>query len=183
MLPPRGDYTAGMRLFWAIGISDGVRESARAVQQQLRDPALRWSRLENLHVTLKFLGETELAVEGLLAAARPACAEVGPLELSVGEVGSFGRPPRVVWLGLEGPGRSRLCLLAAALDEACHRLGFPRETRAFAPHLTLARVRRGQRIRRPQGVEVPPARFTADAIGLWQSRPGQGYRELARVTL
>lgn len=183
MLPPRGDYTAPMRLFWAIEVSDGVRECARAVRQQVQDPALRWSRLENLHVTLKYLGETELAVDALVAAARPACASVGPLELTVGEVGSFGRPPRVVWLGLEGAGRPRLCLLAAAIDEACHRLGFPRESRPFAPHLTLARVRRGQRTRRPDGVEVTPARLSVDAIGLWQSRPGQGYRELARIRL
>lgn len=183
MLPPRGDYTDAMRLFWAIEITDGVRESVRAVQQQVSDPALRWSRPEHLHVTLKFLGETELDVARLVAAARPACAKVGKLELAVGEVGSFGRPPRVLWLGLEGPGRSRLCLLAAALDEACHALGFPRESRAFAPHLTLARVRRGQRTGRPQGVEVPPARFAVDGIGLWQSRPGQGYRELARIPL
>lgn len=108
---------------------------------------------------------------------------MGPLELAVGEVGSFGRPPRVIWLGLGGPGREALEALAAALDAAAADLGFPPEARPFTPHLTLARVRRGERTQRPNGVRVPEASFRASDLLLLESRPGRPYRELARVSL
>ena len=133
-----------LRLFVACELPDGVRRALGDVQDGLRrvlprkDVRLRWVRPEGIHVTLKFLGEVEAArvgeIEGALARAiEPFEARVRPAALG----GFGGNRLRVV--GLAGD-IERLATLAGRIDEALGALGFPRERRPFAPHLTLARV-------------------------------------------
>ncbi len=132
-----------LRLFVACELSDEVRRALAAVQDGLRRSTpvrLRWVRPEGIHITLKFLGEVEASrveeIERALAAAvEPFEARVRPARL-----GGFGESRlRVVWVGLEGD-VDRLVGLAARVDGALAALGFPRERRPFAAHLTLARV-------------------------------------------
>jgi 2'-5' RNA ligase len=96
-----------------------------------------------LHVTLKFLGETpETSVDGIVRAAEAVALGVPAFAVRLRGAGAFPnfRRPRVVWIGIEPA--EPLVRLATALDEACARLGFARETRGFAAHLTLGRVKR-----------------------------------------
>lgn len=99
----------------------------------------KWVRAENLHVTLKFLGNTDpaklVALQNALGAAR--CEQ--PVTLEFRGLGFFpnDKRPRVFWAGMEASGN--LKSLAVDIDHAAHRLGFPLEERPFTPHLTLAR--------------------------------------------
>ena len=135
-----------MRLFVALEIPPAVRENLAALIDELRaaDAAssknkARWVRAENLHVTLKFIGHVDA---GKLDAIRAELAEVGsdaPVELRFRGLGFFPneRRPRVLWAGVEGS--PSLAALAGEIDTRLSKLGIPRETRDFSPHLTLAR--------------------------------------------
>ena len=135
----------GLRLFVACELPPAVRDALGRLQDELRARGagrLRWVRPEGIHLTLKFLGEVPAArreaVENALAGA-----VVSPFALDVrlGPLGGFGgrQRLRVIWVGLEGDVEG-LAELAALIEEALGPLGFPREGRPFAPHLTLARV-------------------------------------------
>jgi 2'-5' RNA ligase len=130
-----------MRLFVALEIPADVRENLAALIKSLRatSPQTRWVRPENLHVTLKFIGEMP---ETKLAAIRTALAGVRSeraLTLDFRGLGFFPneKHPRVFWAGIEAS--PNLKTLAADIDGATEKLGIPREQRPFSPHLTLAR--------------------------------------------
>jgi 2'-5' RNA ligase len=130
-----------MRLFVALEIPSAVRENLAALLKSLRaaSPQTRWVRPENLHVTLKFIGE---AREAKLAAIRSALAGARsdqPVTLDFRGLGFFpnDKHPRVFWAGIEAS--PNLKTLAADIDRAAEKLGIAREQRPFSPHLTLAR--------------------------------------------
>jgi len=130
-----------VRLFVAIAIPEEIRAGYAALIQELRGiaPQAKWVRPENLHVTLKFLGETPAAK---LEALQRVLAEIGspePVKLEFRGLGFFPheRRPRVFWAGMEAS--ANLKTLASDVDHAAHRLGSPLEERPFTPHLTLAR--------------------------------------------
>lgn len=134
-----------MRLFVAANLTGAVKEALAKVQHTLRSLSgdVSWVRPENLHITLKFLGEVEgerlEAVKGVIASSVAGC---GPVLLSFAGLGAFPNlhTPRVIWAGVT-EGFERLSFLQANLEEGFHSIGFPRETRPFTPHLTLGRVR------------------------------------------
>jgi 2'-5' RNA ligase len=133
-----------MRLFVAVNLPADLRQRLAAVQEGLRraQADVSWVRTENVHVTLKFLGETE---EKRLARIRPALLEVArdsaPFGIRLSGLGSFGgRVPRVVWVGVE-EGAEPLGQLAKRVEAALARVGFPKEKRGFTAHLTLGRAR------------------------------------------
>jgi 2'-5' RNA ligase len=100
----------------------------------------------NLHVTLKFLGQIEETRVGAITEALVAVATRTPaFALDVRGLGAFPTPsrPRVLWAGLEPA--APLTALAGAVDAALAALGFVRESRAFAAHVTLGRVRESRR--------------------------------------
>jgi RNA 2',3'-cyclic 3'-phosphodiesterase len=129
-----------MRLFVALDIPAEVRERLAALVARLRSTApARWTRVEGLHVTLKFVGESppEKAeqIRNALSAVHPGKI----VEMSFRGVGFFPneRRPRVFWAGIEA--NDALAVLAAEVDERLVPLGIPAESRPFHPHLTLAR--------------------------------------------
>jgi 2'-5' RNA ligase len=133
-----------MRLFVALEIPSAVREKLAALIEALRavSPQTRWVRTENLHVTLKFIGEVP---EAKLADIRVALAGIRsdlPCTLDFRGLGFFPNEkyPRVLWAGVEAPPNFRT--LAADIDLAMEPLGIPREHRPFSPHLTLSRFER-----------------------------------------
>lgn len=136
------------RVFVAIELPSPVRRKLIEHIDRLRFtmPEVRasWSREENLHLTLKFLGDTPVTkVEGLAQAAQRAASKVEPFELIIAGCGAFppGGQPRVLWVGLEDAS-GQLALLHTALEDECSKAGFPREERPFHPHLTIARIRK-----------------------------------------
>jgi 2'-5' RNA ligase len=130
-----------MRLFAALKIPSTVREHLAELVNSLRavSPQTRWVRPENLHVTLKFIGEVP---EAQLASIRTALAQVRsdrPVTLAFGGLGFFPneRHPRVFWAGIEAS--PDLKTLAADIERATETPSIAREQRPFSPHLTLAR--------------------------------------------
>jgi RNA 2',3'-cyclic 3'-phosphodiesterase len=144
----------------------------------------------NLHVTLKFLGQTEAArVEPIAEAISTVAARTPPFELAVRGLGAFPTParPRIVWVGLEPA--APLAALAADLDATLGTLGIPRESRPFAAHVTLGRMREGRRnaaladaLARP----VECGRLPVTRVSLMRSElhpRGARYTELTSVVL
>jgi len=106
-------------------------------------PDVAWVAAGNLHLTLKFLGGVEPArLPAIEAALTTAAASQSPFDLDLHGLGAFpsGTRARVLWAGVEA-GREAAAALAAGVDEALAALDFPRETRPFAAHVTLGRVR------------------------------------------
>ena len=142
----------------------------------------RWVPKENLHLTLAFLGRVEDDRVADVSGAAAAAVE-GHVDFTV-RVGSLGAFPsakraRVVWAGLDDPTRG-LAGVADSVGEALERLGFPREERAFAPHVTLARVKTPAPV--SLDLTLQPIAFPVERISLFESRLGRPhavYNELA----
>lgn len=121
-----------------------LRELADLLSRTARDfPEYRWTSPENLHFTLKFLGEVSPGRLPEIKDALSGCvAPGGSFELDLGHIGFFPNEihPNIVWIGV-GKGRQALVDLAKNVDDVCCSLGFPKENRPFQPHLTIARVR------------------------------------------
>lgn len=134
-----------LRLFIAVELPEEWLAALARVQEALRAAgldALRWTRPEGVHLTLKFLGEVpEERLEEIVRAMTRAAARARPFALRLGRLGAFGGPqrPRVLWAGVEGE-LEALTRLWQALEAEITPLGFPQERDTFAPHLTLARV-------------------------------------------
>lgn len=134
-----------MRTFIAIELDDAIRQRLAAAQDRLRAAGcnVRWVKPEQMHLTLKFLGEIEEeAVDGVAAAMAAAAAGGKPFALTLAGLGAFPPrgAPRVVWAGAEEPSGT-LAALHKRLEHQLARLGFERERRAYRPHLTLGRVK------------------------------------------
>jgi len=113
------------------------------VQSQLQESltGIRWIAQENLHFTLKFLGSVEdKKVAPIMQALEEALRPVQCFSLGGKRIGVFPniKRARVLWIGLQGQGLHRI---AEEVETALEPLGFPREGRDFAPHLTLGRWR------------------------------------------
>lgn len=171
-----------MRCFIAIRFPDEVnRELSRQIDYLAgTGAAVRWVKAENLHVTLKFLGDVQdHEVQDVhRALSRVSCP---PMSLSVCGLGCFppSRRPRVVWAGLEGD-VDRLVSLAADIEQQVAPLGYPPEERGFRAHLTIGRVKGQRNIdalmlaieRRAQQLRTPEAEI--DTFALYQSELGGG---------
>lgn len=130
-----------MRLFVAIEIPQDIRAAYAALLRELRGiaPQAKWVRAENLHVTLKFLGNTGPEKLEPLQSVLATVRSVKPVTLEFRGLGFFPSEerPRVFWAGMDAS--ANLKLLASDIDHAAYRLRFPLEERPFTPHLTLAR--------------------------------------------
>ena len=149
-----------------------------------------WVAEANLHVTLKFLGQIEAGRVAPIAEALGAVASRTPsFELAVRGLGAFPTPvrARVVWVGLEPIGP--LAAVAAELDTALGTLGIPRESRPFAAHVTLGRVRESRRNLGLADALARPAecgRLPVTRLSLMRSElhpRGARYTELTSVVL
>lgn len=137
-----------IRTFIAIELNDALHHALADVQARLKRDAIaraiRWVAPENIHLTLKFLGDVDAAhIPALERAIARVCNEVAPFTLTISGAGAFPntRKPNVIWVGARGQVEIA-ARLAEQIDAACATLGFAREERAFTPHLTLGRVKR-----------------------------------------
>jgi 2'-5' RNA ligase len=132
-----------IRAFIAVTLAESVIEEIAKVRSLLQaaNGDIRWTRVEGLHLTLKFLGDiTRSQVEPVLGVLQDVVRQQQPLNLVAQGLGAFPslRRPRVLWVGLKGEG---IAELSEAIETALMPLDFPPEERDFAPHLTLGRVR------------------------------------------
>lgn len=134
-----------LRTFIALDMPAEIKTALANYIQPLKSLPGRvsWTKPENLHLTLKFLGDTPTAqIEGIAVALQEIANVVPAFSANVTGTGAFpnGEKPRVLWVGLDEP-TGMLLKLAQALDARMHRFGFKKEKRTFAPHLTIGRVK------------------------------------------
>jgi 2'-5' RNA ligase len=151
-----------IRAFLAVELSQELRAELATVQQELkhriepemkRDIHISWAQPASIHLTLKFLGDMdEQVIDPLLAALEQAIGRQTAVNVPLERLGAFPRPqsPRVLWVGPSqnwerGAEAKRVVEIHGAIEQACERLSFLRETRPFSPHLTLARIKVGER--------------------------------------
>ena len=132
------------RAFLAIPGGDSLCETVRRLQDELAAelPEARWTRPEQVHLTLRFFGDIpEETLEKIGAVMLSVGRLYAPFRAGLVGVGAFPSPnkPRVLWLGVHGD--APLAALYAALDAPLKTLGIPAEPRPFFPHLTLGRSR------------------------------------------
>jgi RNA 2',3'-cyclic 3'-phosphodiesterase len=133
-----------VRAFVTVFPPPEVRKKALvAARRLLSANRVRWARPENVHLTLKFLGDVrEESLDSLSAALGEVCGGHAPFDAALAGLGAFpsARRARVLWAGI-GAGSDRLRSLAVDIDAALAPLGFEREKRPYVPHLTLGRIR------------------------------------------
>jgi 2'-5' RNA ligase len=135
------------RLFIAVAIPEGVRAKMAEAQAELRralpERTVRWTRSQQFHLTLRFLGNVAVArVEALTEATRAACRGFGALHLCAWQVGFFPdlRYPRVVWVGVQDQAQ-QLPRLQQAVETATEAFTTEQKEERFAGHVTLARIK------------------------------------------
>lgn len=137
-----------LRCFIAVEIPDAMKEAVHEIIAELKKTGadVKWVPAENIHITLKFLGNTE---EGLVEAIKEGLSKkltaYHPFYIKISGIGYFPakRPPRVIWVGIEESGD--LLSLYEAVESEVVRLGFIPEERPFSPHLTIGRVKSARR--------------------------------------
>jgi len=178
-----------VRLFIAIPLPGDAVDACAALIDTVRRGPLgrmpRWVHVPNLHLTLRFLGDTpEDLVPDVVLAVRGAVAATGVAAFQVRLAGAGwfpgDRKPRTLWLGIER-GVDELARLAGALDPALAPLGWPPDGRPYRPHLTVARIDAtspiegmavaGDLVRAAGGWETS---FTAGRVVVYRSRLGGG---------
>ncbi len=136
-----------IRAFMGIDLSPEIQRCLEQVTIQLKNRLegipVRWVPAENIHLTLKFLGDVSLVNLEMLKKLLKSVVPPHPsFEISAGGLGAFPKVhhPRVIWIGLEVP--TELIAIQHSIEIETARLGYSREERPFSPHLTLGRVSR-----------------------------------------
>lgn len=135
-----------IRAFIAIELPRDIKRTLSKMQSRLKSGSrtpVKWVAPENLHLTLKFLGNTDSGkMDDILKAVKDGIGGVRPFTVIIGGLGVFPNPrrPQVVWTGLTGD-TPLLAKLQQGMDSALAPLGFKAENRPFRPHLTIGRVR------------------------------------------
>ena len=134
-----------LRSFIAVEIPAEIQRTilrhTASLQKTLVKPLVRWVEAQNLHLTLKFLGDVAPeALEQLNGALKVELINQGSFSMSVAGLGMFPNPqrPRIIWIGLEAP--SALATLQHSVDTVAARMGYIPEEHPFSPHLTIGRV-------------------------------------------
>jgi 2'-5' RNA ligase len=175
-----------MRLFTALDIPAEILAALEKVVDQLRPSApIAWSRTANLHVTLKFIGSWP---DERLEELKSGLASIRPMAPATVQIRGLGFRRSVFLCGIVAPELTRV---VAAIEKVTSRLGVPRETRTYFPHLTLARIKKpcDLQLLRAAAAAIDSSdfgSFEARSYFLYQSRPQSGgsvYTKLAEFPI
>lgn len=172
---------ATLRLFIAIELPEMIRES---LADSLKDSVIiknkktRLTSKENLHITLKFLGDVQQDKRGdLQTAIANSIGGIGPFELKIHSGGVFPtiKKPRILWAGFDIS--KELSVLVNNLENEFEKIGYSKDLKPFQPHITLARipdyvstmipVEKDEIIQNLEKIDLPP--FTVNKISLMKS--------------
>lgn len=168
-----------IRAFIAIPVSQEVRDLVSSILKRLITAGadVKWVEPQNLHLTLKFLGNISLdMVDEISNVIQDAVRGIDRFELEIKGISSFpggNKPMRVIWLGIDDLS-GLLEEISTRIEKACRPLGFEPEERGFKPHLTIGRVRQGS----PNlaklkseilSLEFNPLKLSVDQVNLMRS--------------
>ena len=180
------------RVFLAIDTSDEAKavaaERVSAFRKEFSDIRASWVRTENLHTTLKFIGDADDSqIETLSKHLAASLERFVPFTVGLGSPLAFGK--RILGITIDDASGT-LNSLNRIFESSCERIGVPRETRSFKPHLTLARIRdeRGTRelISKHTQTQIEPVEWQVREIVLYESKlqpTGSVYSKLKTFTL
>ncbi len=168
------------RAFVALLLEEPTRAAVTAEIERLRpfSRAVAWVPPQNLHLTLKFLGEqTDAGLAEAVSALGEAAAGRSPFALALHGLGAFPgmERPRILWVGV-ADGALEVCALQSRVEAALDRRGFTRESRPWHAHLTIGRVFDPRRWQRDTSPALREAIARAAAMGF-------GTLPVARITL
>jgi len=140
-----------MRTFIAVELPENIKNKIGELQAPLKKTKafVSWVKPENIHITLKFLGEVpEEKINEVFSATGLALKNAKKFKINLKEMGAFPdfRRPRVIWIGA-GMGGEELSNMANKIEEEMEKIGYPKENRKFSPHFTMGRVKS------PKGIE------------------------------
>ncbi len=173
--------TDTVRLFWGFALPKVVVPLAGNLRTLVDDPkqVVRWVHGRNIHLTVRFLGDTSAdAVDTIAAAVGTGLADQEAFMLRIERTGVFPDPrrPRVLWLGVEEEYGS-LQKIESQIHAALNPLGFPREEREYKPHVTIGRVRYPVKVtpgvNKFLGAEYEPIICNLSSLILYQSKFGE----------
>jgi 2'-5' RNA ligase len=177
-----------MRLFVATELDEPFRNHLIKIQDSLRSvvPKVSFTKTENLHLTLKFIGEVEEKEVPALCDSLSAVARDGPIPLRYVGLDFLPErgPIRIIAAAVDGT--EKLFALQKRIEEACATQSIPRENRRFRAHITLARDRHGLPRSKPPQLPQLDARMTVSSFVLMQSKlshKGSEYTPLQHVNL
>jgi len=161
-----------IRLFAGLALPEAHRRQLRLIGGGIE--GARWVEPENLHITVRFIGEVDEDVAEDIALALDA-VKVAPFTVTLKGLGTFGHPPHNLWAGVEDDPKGALAALHASVESALVRQGLVPERRKYAPHVTLAWLKKGKvnmvRVARlledSGGLALPP--FEARGLTLYRS--------------
>lgn len=136
-----------MRTFIAIDLTQNLKKTLSQLTDQFRNQsaAIKWVKESGMHLTLKFLGDIpEVRTSEVKSILAKICNLYQRFILKLIGTGTFPpgeKNPRVIWIGIEDA--EPLIALQSQIETELHKKGFPKETRAFHPHLTLGRIKGG----------------------------------------
>ena len=183
-----------MRTFIAIEIPEIIRKRIADFQEELRGAraSVSWTKPQNIHVTLKFLGDVEESnLSGIVEAVKETALPNKVFTIEVAGQGGFPsmRRPRVLWVGI-GRGSKELKQVAEMLEERLEPLGFESEKRKYTPHLTIGRVKSQSNIGKMADIigrtSIAAGSFSAKKIVIMKSilhPTGAIYTPYAQISL
>ncbi|MEK6568609.1 MAG: RNA 2',3'-cyclic phosphodiesterase [Candidatus Omnitrophota bacterium] len=183
-----------MRIFIAIKLENEIKDKLSQIQEELKSAQadVRWVKPENIHLTLKFIGEIEEAkIPEILHHLKELASKTKPFILRISTAGAFPglKSPRVVWVGVKED-TGELARIAETIENSLAELGFPKESRKFFSHLTLGRLRsdknKDRLIQKLEKTKVPELTQRISSIILFKSllQPtGAVYQGLSEISL
>ena len=168
-----------MRAFIAIDLSESIGNYLGRVSQELNKKLskgdVRWVAPDKIHLTLRFLGETDNdELSDICDLMDESTQQAEPFKLILGMLGCFpnAKRPRVIWVGFK-PSSEDITSLQSVLEEKIVKLGWKSESRSYHPHLTLGRVKNTQAVvsaQLPWGKEMSKQQVRVGAITLYESQ-------------
>lgn len=162
-----------VRAFVAIKVADPIKEKLLATIERLKGAGadVKWVNRDNIHLTLKFLGNISKAnVVTLSGFLKENAKAVKPFEVNVKDVGVFPPKgaPRVIWAGCSN--EEILGTLASSIEASCEKIGVPKEDRKFSAHITIGRVKSPQNIEalKPLITELSSSGFGAQSVNSFE---------------
>ena len=167
-----------IRTFIAIELPAKIIDGLKEIQDELKDGTnkVTWVKPENIHLTIKFLGDIAAdKIDSIAGLLESAAAKSHSFDISVKGVGSFPTidNPRVLWVGIE-ESNVNLAALYNNIEDALSVIGFAKEDRPFKPHLTLGRIkflkdRKGLKEWIERFKDITLGQYMVDSICLFQS--------------
>ena len=172
-----------LRLFFAVELPEEIIGHLSYITNKLYRyglPSIKWVDVNNIHLTLKFLGDTsENLVDSITSTMRTTVSDVSPFILQIKGIGTFPnmRRPRILWAGVKG-NLEPVARIKNRLEQTMEMQGFVKEQRPFSPHLTIGRINAQlspqelERLDRaiPEINNLSPVYMQVNALSLIESR-------------